>query len=266
MQIQIPSELFEVLNYIAIGLISIACGFIAAGRDGLLYDIRVERGLHRVSWTVLFYSFSIYSILLSISQWNIGIDCGQEVTITNQTTSSVLVDGCGNLIVISMWLWIALLFLDSIYITVTISQRDFRKESSLKDQNNTKRSQRKQFFIAFIILIIRAAIHAIRFVIMVIAVPLSAATFINVFLCLCILFNVIIHGRALSLYNHIIQVMDSKNVIDVSAKQTVVIDDIDTESETESSSDEDSQSQMKLISNKSRQSGRPPQKIKRDFI
>ncbi len=219
MQVQLPSNLFEAINYIGIGIISILYGFIGAGRDGLMYDMRVLRGIHRTRWNVMVYIFSVYSILLSVSQWSISVDCSDHVTFTNETHTGVINNTCSNLVYGSMWLWIALLVLDAIYIITLISQRDYRSKATLKEQIEVRRTQRKQFVLSLVVLCMRLVVHVVRFALMVTAVPLVAATFINAFLIVWVVINVVIHVRAISIYTFTINDWESRDIVDTSSSK-----------------------------------------------
>lgn len=255
--VQASSELLSALNYIAIGLISIFYGFFATGRDGLMYDLRLVRGLHRIRWNITFYTFTCYSILLALSQWSIDSDCSEIVHLKNQTNTDIILSNtCNGFIISSMWLWIVILFLDAIYIITLLSHRDYRSERLMKERIKIRKIQRTQMGVSLIILCIRIVILLVRFGIMIFAIPLSAATFLNVVIIVFLFCNLYAHGRAMSIYAHHIRDLESKNIEDTgenklkmsTPRHILESSDEEDEESAEESTDRNTLLQKKLTS------------------
>jgi cellulose synthase/poly-beta-1,6-N-acetylglucosamine synthase-like glycosyltransferase len=264
MQVQLPSELLIALNYIAIGLLSIFYGFFATGRDGLMYDLRIVRGLHRVRWNVTFYAFTVYSILLSLSQWSISSDCSENVHINNHTNVLTISNGCSNTVSASMWLWVVILILDALYIITLLSHRDYRSERLIKERIKIRRIQKSQMVFSLCILCVRIILLVIRFGFMVAAVPLSAATFLNVTIIVFLGCNLYAHARSISIYSYHINDLETKNITDTSevktksSSQRLLLESSDEEGE----SSDDVAMDKKPLMTKSTSSKRPVIKIK----
>ena len=265
MQVQLSSDLFAALNYIAIGLLSIFYGFFATGRDGLMYDMRLVRGPHRVRWNITFYTFTIYSILLSLSQWSVSRDCSDEVFMQNKTNFIHISNECNGLITTSMWLWIVMLVLDAFYIITLLSHRDYRSERLLKERIKIRRIQKTQLSVSLALLCVRILIVISRFGVMVSADPLSAATFLNVFIIVFLGCNLYAHSRAISLYTSHINDLETKNIVDTEdvngrkPQKKVILDSSSSSSEDER--DNKNADKKSLLHKPSSSSRRPVVKI-----
>lgn len=159
------TSIIYAFNYIIIGITSIIFGFVASGRDGLMFDTRVVRGVHRLEWPVLIHIFGIYSIILSISQWSLNKDNENcSISIDNISTTEISIKNqCSNVLYATNVLWIVILIIDSLYITTFLIQRDFRTGETNQDRLEIRSMQRRQFIISFIIGIIRICVHVSRF-------------------------------------------------------------------------------------------------------
>lgn len=214
--VNIQTSTINALNYIAIGILSIIFGFVASGRDGLMYDTRIVRGFHRVEWPVLIHIFGIYSIILSLSQWSIDND-NRYCNMSYDNTSSVktlIKDNCSAIVDSTDVLWIIILILDSLYITSFLWQRDFRTAETNKERINVRLIQKHQFRISFIFNILRIAIHLSRCVIIIIISNITSIVLSGIAL-LIALFMSFVHIRVLNLIEYNIHTYTKLDINDL---------------------------------------------------
>lgn len=243
------------LEYIAIGLLSPITAFISSARDGLMYDVRVVRGVHRLKINYMIISFFIYSIILSSTQYLINSSLCQTYTemnvqqyFNNQSQKIYLSEKCQHFVPGINYLWLLIMFFDFIYIYFLIVHIDYTSSVRLVDKINSRLNQRRRFIFSFLILILRLIAHLIRCILIGTTgqiMPILMSTF----LVIMILFNVFIHFRAIFIYNFSINFLKSKHLTDDNEDDLLNnLRDTNDEDEDDSSDDEKTEKKNLILS------------------
>lgn len=211
--ITIETSITSVYIYIVIGIASIIFGFLGSGRDGLMFDTRVVRGLHRLPWPIMMFFFGVYSILLSVSQWSINENNSYCHMNINQFDINNKCSGDLNAVNI---LWYIILITESLYITTFLYQQDFRSAITNKDRLMLRSVQKKQFIISLVINFISIALHIPRFAsIVYLRNAVSIALSITVFLFISI--RTIVHIKAILLTAYAIRKFSNPDINDLTS-------------------------------------------------
>lgn len=204
------TSIIYAFNYIVIGIVSILFGFIASGRDGLMFELRVARGFHRVTYYNTLYICSIYSIILSLSQWNLNKDNDNCILeITNSSHAITITNKCSDHLYATNVLWIVILIVDAIYITTFLAQKDFRSAQTNKDRVAVRTAQKTQFIYSLIINIVRIILHIARFV-LISYLSNTVSIILSSILFLIIIFKTIFHIRTISITSYSIDTFSTK--------------------------------------------------------
>jgi len=178
-----------------------------------MFDTRVVRGVHRIEWPFLIHFFGIYSIILSLSQWNLNKD-NSYCDMTFDNTSSSIKNICSDKLYATNVLWVVILIVDSLYITTFLIQRDFRTGETNQDRLNIRSIQKRQFILSFIVGIVRICVHLARFGVIIslfntISIILTSIVFIIILLVL------VFHIRLLSLTSYDIRKYSTLDINDI---------------------------------------------------
>lgn len=272
-----PSEQAKFYAFFVSSLATICFGFIAAGRDGLLFDTRVIRGLHRLSRYGFALFFFLYSIFLSISQWIINSDnqlCFESFHFDNETHQVIVATDCKQILKSINILYLIIILIDPLYLFFFLYQPDYRSPETFADKLKVRLQQRRGFVFSFLLLFAKLGLLIARFVMILVSGNVGAIILSAMNLML-IVFNFFVHIRCLMLYSHVIKVhtalpvADTTNPVSFKRRNTSSDDDHhipqkvddDHDSLTDDDDDDGDTSQASLLRSQPNKS-RPPQKIK----
>jgi len=209
-------------SFFSSSLITIIIGFLAAGRNGFMFDTRTIRGFHRVPYYVNVFFFCLYSIFLSIPQWIVNADtgnCSENLQFYNDTNIVKIHFSCNNNVKALNALYFVIILIDPIYIFFFFNIIDFRSATSLFDSIKIRKRQIVNVVISLVILIIKIGIVIPRLVLIFMSTSVSAIV-ISVFNLLLIILNLFVHIRTLMLYRDWMIQYSSMRIVDISKNQS----------------------------------------------
>ena len=217
-----PSEQARFYAFFVSSLVTICVGFNAAGRDGLMFDTRVVRGLHRLPRYGLALFFFLYSIFLSIPQWIMNSDenmCSESFHFNNETNKLIIATECAHVLKTINILYLVVILIDPFYIFFFLCQPDYRSAEQWVDKIKIRTHQQRRFIVSFILLFIKVSIITPRFILILISGNVGAIILSAMNLTL-LTFNFFVHIRCLMLYSHVFKINSSLAIVDMTAPTT----------------------------------------------
>lgn len=212
-----PAEQARFYSFFVASLVTICLGFIAAGRDGLMFDTRVVRGLHRLPRYGFVIFFFLYSVFLSIPQWILNSDdrlCTESIHFFNETGKVIFATSCSGYLDAINILFLIIILLDPFYIFCFLNQADYRAAEMLTDKIKIRRQQRIRFGFGLLFLIIKIGLVVPRFILILFTENVGAIILSGMNLSL-VAINLFVHCRVLMMYSHIIKIHSTLPITDI---------------------------------------------------